>query len=81
MINAEKKCRRIKSGRIPFLPEIAFLILHTQVYRSLLWYHNGLIRNQGSLKRMARCCGIPNCLSIPIDERLLRLKVCMEKFD
>jgi hypothetical protein len=23
MINAEKKCRKIKSGRIPFLPEAA----------------------------------------------------------
>ncbi len=32
MINAEKKCRKIKSGRIPFLPKAASWIRRTQVY-------------------------------------------------
>ena len=36
MINAERKCRRIKSGWIPFLPESALWIRRTQVYKSLL---------------------------------------------
>ncbi len=43
MLNAEKKCRRIKSGRIPFSPEAALWIRRTQVYRSLLRYNDGLI--------------------------------------
>ncbi len=81
MINAKKKYRMIKSGRIPFLPEAAFWVCCMQVYQFLLWYHNGLIRNQGNLKRMAHCCGIPNCLSILIEEILLHLKVCLEKCD
>ena len=36
MRNAEKKCPRIKSGRIPFSPEAALWITRMQVYRSLL---------------------------------------------
>jgi hypothetical protein len=36
MLNAERKCRRIKSGRIPFSPEAALWIRRTQVYRSLV---------------------------------------------
>jgi hypothetical protein len=51
MLNAEKKCRRIKSGRIPFSPEAALWIWRTQVYRSLIRYHDGLMQNRGNLKR------------------------------
>ncbi len=77
MVNAEKKCRRIKSGRIPFSPEAAIWIRQCQVYRSLLRYHTGKIRNRGNLKRMARRCGIMNCLSIPKEELLQHVKVCV----
>jgi len=81
MINAEKKCRRIKSGRIPFSPEASLWIRRTQVYRSLLRYHRGLIRNRGNLKRAARRCGIMNCLSLSAEETLARLKVCINQCD
>ena len=47
---AEKNCHRIKSGRIPFSPEAALWIQRTQVYRSLLRFHSGHIRNRGNLK-------------------------------
>ncbi len=56
---AEKHCRKIKSGRIPFSPEASLWIRRTQVYRSLLKYHAGKIRNQGNLNRTARRCNIP----------------------
>jgi hypothetical protein len=79
MLHAERKCRRIKSGRIPFSPEAALWIRRTQVYRSLLRYHQGHIRNRGNLKRTAWRCGILQCFSIPIEGILLRLKVCVEK--
>ena len=36
MKHAEKKCRRLKSGRIPFSPEASLWIRQSQVYRSLL---------------------------------------------
>ncbi len=70
MLNAEKKCRRIKSGRIPFSPEAALWIRRSQVYWSLLRYHRGLIRNRGNLKRTARRCGILHCFSISIEDIL-----------
>ncbi len=49
MTNAEKRCRKIKSGRIPFSPEAALWIRRTQVFRSILPYHKGRIKNQGNL--------------------------------
>ena len=49
MRNAEKKCRRIKLGRIPFSPEAVLWITWIQVYRSLLRYHQGCIRNRSNL--------------------------------
>ena len=39
MKNAEKKCRRIKSGRIPFSPDSTVWISRSQVYRSILCFH------------------------------------------
>ena len=78
---AEKKCRKIKSGRIPFSPEASMWIKRTQVYRSLLKYHAGKIRNRGNLKRSARRCGIENALSIPPIVLFERIKYCVEKCD
>ena len=43
MIAAEKKYRKIKSGRIPFSPEASTWIRRAQVYRSLLRLHAGKI--------------------------------------
>jgi hypothetical protein len=81
MLNAERKCHRIKSGRIPFLPEAALWICRTQVYCSLLRYHRGLIRNRGNLKRMARRCAILNCLVLLVEDILAHLKVFIKQCD
>jgi hypothetical protein len=79
MFNAEKKCRRIKSGRIPFYPEAALWIRRSQVYRSLIRYHDGLIRNHGNLKRTARRCGIERCFELSVEDILFRLTACIQK--
>ena len=56
-------------------------IKRTQVYRSLLKYHAGKIRNRGNLKRSARRCGIENALSIPPLVLYERIKLCVEQCD
>ncbi len=76
MLNAKKKCRCIKPGRIPFSPEG-----WTQVYRSLLRFHDGRIQYWGNLKRTLRQCGIEHCFNIKVEEILLQLKVCIQKCD
>ncbi len=81
MINAEKKCRRIKSGRIPFSPEAALWIRRSQVYRSLIQYHNGFIRNCRNLRRTARRCGIERCFELLVEDILFRLTPCIKKCD
>ncbi len=73
MINAKKKCRKIKSGRIPFSPEAALWIRRSQVYWSLLCYHNGHIRNRENLKRTARRCGTTIIFPITVEEVTLCL--------
>ena len=42
MIHVEKKCRRIKSGLIPFSPYSSKWIRRAQVYRSILRFHIGV---------------------------------------
>jgi hypothetical protein len=81
MRHAEKKCRKIKSGRIPFLPEVSQWIRRTQVYWSLLKYHAGRIRNRGNLKRMARRCNIPDAMSLTICIIKMHLKTCVIQCD
>ena len=56
MRHAEKICRKIKSCRIPFLPEAALWIRRVQVYHSLLRYHKGRVKNRGNLKHAVRRC-------------------------
>ena len=79
MLCAEKKCRRISSGRIPFSPESSKWILRAQVYRSILRFHAGKSRNISNLKRAARRCRIEKPLSMSLSEIRARLKVCKEK--
>jgi hypothetical protein len=79
MLSAEKTCRRISSGRIPFSPESSKWIRRAQVYRSMLRFHAGKIRNKTNLKRAARRCGIMKPLSMSLSEIKARLKVCKEK--
>ena len=49
MKHAEKTCRKFHTGRIPFSPMDALWIRRCQVYRSLLKYHLGKIKNKGNL--------------------------------
>ena len=76
---SEKRCRRIKSGRIRFSPESSRWIRRAQVYRSILRYHGRTIRNRGNLKRAARRCDISRPLGMPLAEVRLRLKECKKK--
>ncbi len=50
MKNAEKRCRKIRSGVIPFSPDAAKWIRRLQVYKSLLGFLQGKGRNQGNLR-------------------------------
>ena len=76
MRHTEKICRKIKSCRIPFLPETALWIRRVQVYYSLLRYHKVRAKNRGDLKCAARRCNIPHPLSLTIPEIYDRLKEC-----
>ncbi len=58
MQHVKKKCRRIKTNRIPFSPEALLWIRQCQVYHLLIRWHAGKIRNRGNLKRTARQCPI-----------------------
>ncbi len=77
MQNAEKKCQKIKLGRIPFSPEASLWIRRTQVYRLFLKYHAGRICNQGNLKRTARRCNIPDAMNLIIHKIEMQLKTCI----
>jgi hypothetical protein len=54
-------------------------IKQTQVYQSLLKYHNGRIRNRGNLKRSARRCGIIGSMSILQEEMNELLNACIKQ--
>jgi hypothetical protein len=44
MKHAKKKCRGLKSGRIPFSQEALLWVRQSQVYRSLLHWHASKIQ-------------------------------------
>ena len=79
MLGADTRYRKIKSGRIPFLLESSKRIRCCQVYRSILRYHAGKIRNCSNLKRLSRRWGISSPLSLSLSEVRVQLKVCKER--
>eukprot|EP00956_Cyclotella_meneghiniana_P010074 scaffold13929_cov79-Cyclotella_meneghiniana.AAC.4 len=76
MLHAEKTCRKLKCGQIPFSPEASLWIKRTQFYRSLLRFLNGKGKNRGNLKRAARRCKIRNPFSLTAEEVGARLREC-----
>jgi hypothetical protein len=76
MKHAEKKCRRLKSGWIPFSPEALLWIRQGQVYRSLLQWHDGKLWNYGNLRRTAQRCQINAPFQLSINNIKLRLMIC-----
>ena len=79
MAHAENKCRKIKSGKIPFSLDSILWIKRRKTYRNLMGYHAGNKINEGNLKRAARRVGIRNPMQSSIQEICKRLKVCREK--
>ncbi len=81
MKHVEKKCRRLKSGRITFSLEASLWIRQCQVYRSLLRWHNGKLRSYGNLCRTTRRCQINAPFQLTVDNIKLRMLFCKEKCD
>ena len=67
MLHAEHKCQKIRSGRIPFSPEASIWIKRCQVYRLLIRYHQGKIKNKGNLQRTALRCGIQKPFTLSME--------------
>jgi hypothetical protein len=74
-----KICRKIKSCRIPYLPEAFIWIQKAQVYYAIIQWHKGKIWNKGNLKRVARPCNIQNPLAMSLAEVLQRLEECKQE--
>ncbi len=81
MKHTKKKCHWLKSGRIPFSPEALLWICQCHVYRSLLCWHAGKIRNRGNLKRTARQCQINAPFQLLVKDIKLHLTICKEKYN
>ena len=79
MHHVERNCGRIKSGNIPFSPDSLICIRRCQVYRSILRYHAGKIRNRSNLKRLAQRCGIGGPLQMSLKDVRDRLQVAHGK--
>ena len=79
MHHAERNCRRIKSGGIPFSPDSSIWIRCCQAYRSILRYHSGKIRNPSNLKQSNQRCGIGGPLKLSQKEVRDCLQAAHEK--
>ena len=79
MYHAERKCRLITSGHIPFPPDSSVWIRLCQVYRFILRYHAEKSRNRSNLKRSDRRCGIGGLLQMSLKEVRDCLQVTHDK--
>ena len=79
MKNAERKCRKIKSGHIPFSLEAAKWIRRVQVLKSLMKYANSGRGNRGNLHRAAYRAGIISPFRIWEEDLTARIKVAQDQ--
>lgn len=79
MVNAERRCRKLRNGKIPFSPEAAMWIKRLQFYRQLLRYWAGKVKNRGNLKRSARRCNVANAFHLTLEEIEVRMRECKDQ--
>lgn len=77
-IRAEKGCRKIKSGCIPFSPESEVWIRRHRVYTTLISMKSGRHVNRGNLIRSARRAGILAPFDLSEVELSGRLQTCVD---
>ena len=75
----EKRCRKIKSGLIPFSPDAVKWIRRKMVYNSLLLLRQGRKKNKGNITRMACGVGISRPMHLSVEEIRTGLQVCKSK--
>jgi len=63
---AERRYRKLKSGRVLFSPEASLWIKQTLCYHALLRYWAGKIKNRGNLKQHACRCQIQHPFALTI---------------
>lgn len=79
MVNAERKCRKIRAGTIPFTPETAAMIRRLRVFQALLRMQLGHKVNLGNLVRTARRHNVESPLSLTVEQIKVRIKACKEE--
>ncbi len=78
MKNSEKRCPKIRSGKIPFSPEAAKWIGRAQVDRLLLKFVRGKGCNKGNLHQLAYWAGIETPFLLSEVDILAWIKVCQQ---
>ena len=79
MLNAERKSRKVRNGKIPFSPEASLWIKRMQFFRTLLKYWAGKSVNRGNLKRKAKRCNVVNPFQLTLVEIEARMQECRER--
>ena len=76
---AERKCRKIRAGCIPFSPTAMKWLRRLQIYRALRQQKAGKKKNYGNLARAAIRAGIGTPLQLGETELQARIEVCLQK--
>ena len=73
MINAEKKCRKIRAGMVPFSPIVAEAGTKVKLWSLIVRHHNGSNINTRYIRRIATKCKIKKALSNNYEVALRKL--------
>ena len=73
MIAAEKKCRKLKAGEVPFSPEIATAGDHIKLWGLVIRHKKGKNINTRHIRRVANKCDVTKPLARTLEEAYLSL--------
>ena len=73
MINAEKKCRKIKTGMVPFSPKLAQVGTKIKLWSLIVRHHKGCNINTRYIRRIEKKCKLNKTLSQSLEGALHKL--------
>ena len=80
MINAEKKCRKIKVGAVPFSPKLAMVGTKVKLWSLIVRHHKGKNIKTRYIRRIEKKCNMKKTLSTSYNKALRMLNKAIKEY-
>ena len=79
-IYAERRCRKLRKGQVPFSPALKKSAAKVEICKLLIRRHRGGRASSRKIQRLSNVCGVQGYKNLQFDELKVRLKTALKEY-